>query len=324
VPGLLRQRGFGAPIGFFLHIPFPDLQIAAHYLGGPPAESPLPKVIAGMLGADLLGFQTPADVERFQAAAEQLSLARPVDGGLAVDGRVVRVGSFPVGIDVDDVLDVAKTAPVSPRVRTARASGLPIVVGLERGDFTKGIPERLRAITDAFRSGCRFAYLGIAAPTREGVRAYEGFEAAVEHCAAEARSAAHATDGSFAHVRANVGWGDVVGLQRDADVVFTSSLSDGQNLVPLQAAIAQSLRPEGQRATIITGQDAGAASTFAAFSREGLAIVDPLDHRAMADTLRRALTGEAGRISDRFIEEVRRRDARAWATGFLEALEDSC
>jgi len=130
--------------------------------------------------------------------------------------------------------------------------------------------------------------------------------------------------GSFAHVRANVGWDDVVALQRDADVVFTSSLSDGQNLVPLQAAIAQSLRPAEERAVIITGQDAGAASTFAAFSNEGLVAIDPLDAPAMAATLRQAIRGRPGRVSDNFIEEVRRRDARSWATSFLGALEAPC
>lgn len=323
VPGLLRQRKFQGRIGFFLHIPFPDVEVARPYLAGESGAA-FRGIVLGMLGADLLGFQTPVDVERFQRAAAHFAGARALDGALEFEGRAIRLGGFPVGIDVDDVLEVARSAPVSPRVRAAREAGLPIVVGLERGDFTKGIPERLGAITDAFRAGERFAYLGIAAPTREGVKAYDALEEAVERVAALARDAAHKAGGSFAHVRANVGWTDVVALQRDADVVFTSSLSDGQNLVPLQAAIAQSLKPEAERAVIITGQDAGAASTFAAFREEGLAAVDPLDAREMTATLRAALHGAPGRISDRFIEEVRRRDALAWATSFLDALEEPC
>jgi trehalose 6-phosphate synthase len=179
-------------------------------------------------------------------------------------------------------------------------------------------------VAAAFRAGERFAYLGIAAPTREGVRAYDALEEAVEQCAAEAREAAHTAGGSFAQVRANVGWPDVVALQREADVVFTSSLSDGQNLVPLQATIAQSLRPVEERAVIITGRDAGAASTFQEFAREGLTIVEPLDREGMTSALSEALRGRPGRISDSFIEAVRRRDARAWATGFLESLEAPC
>lgn len=323
VPGLLRDRGFAAPIGFFLHTPFPDIEVSRPYLQGGGGES-FRRVVEGMLGADLLGFQTPADVERFSHAAVVLNGAEPAEGGLRFAGHYVRLRACPVGIDIDDVLDVANVANTPQRVLAAREAGLPLVVGLERGDFTKGIPERLRAVADAFRRGGRFAYLGIAAPTREGVRAYDSLESAVEKEARAAREAAVAAGGSFAHVRANVGWPDVVALQREADVVFTSSLADGQNLVPLQAAIAQSLRPAERRAVIISGRDAGVSSSFSEFAREGLAITDPLDPEAMRETLCAALRGEPSRITDSFVDAVRTRDARWWATEFLTTLEEPC
>ncbi len=323
VPELLRQRRFPGRIGFFLHIPFPDIETARPYLEGG-ALVAFRRVVEGLLGADLLGFQTAADVQRFHRAAGELCGAAPLEGAVSFGGRAVRTAAFPVGIDIEDVLEVARKAPTSPRVWAARSAGLPLVVGLERGDFTKGIPERLAAMTHAFRRGARFAYLGIAAPTREGVRAYDALEEALEMASAEARDAAAWAGGSFAHVRANVGWADVVALQREADVVFTSSLSDGQNLVPLQAAIAQSLRPPTARAVILTGRDAGVASTFAEFASEGLVAVDPPDVPGMAEALCDALTGRPGRVSDRFIQEIRRRDAQAWATGFLAALEGPC
>jgi len=121
-----------------------------------------------------------------------------------------------------------------------------------------------------------------------------------------------------------VGWRDVVALQREADVVFTSSLADGQNLVPLQAAIAQSVRPARERGVIITGRDAGVASAYAGFELDGLATVDPLDEGQMVHTLTEALEARPGRISERLIGEVRSRDALAWATRFLTDLEDVC
>ena len=323
VPDLLRERGFAGRIGFFLHIPFPDIETARPYLE-PGGWAAFRKVVEGMLGADLIGFQTAADVDRFHRAALEMCGAAPLDGGVLHHGRRVRTAAFPVGIDIEDVLDVARKAPVSPRVTAARAAGLPLVVGLERGDFTKGIPERLAALTRAFRRGARFAYLGIAAPTREGVRAYDALEAAVDLALTHARAAAASAGGTFSHVRANVGWEDVVALQRDADVVFTSSLSDGQNLVPLQAAIAQSLRPPESRAVILTGRDAGVASTFSRFGFDGLVAIDPLDEPAMAEAFCEALAGLPGRVSDRFIQDIRRRDAHAWATGFLAVLEGPC
>ena len=80
----------------------------------------------------------------------------------------------------------------------------------------------------------------------------------------------------------------------------------------------------GVRAVILTGRDAGVASTFAEFASEGLVAVDPLDVPGMAEALCDALAGRPGRVSDRFIQEIRRRDAQAWATGFLAALEGPC
>ncbi|HMO97095.1 MAG TPA: trehalose-6-phosphate synthase, partial [Tepidiformaceae bacterium] len=221
-------------------------------------------------------------------------------------------------------LAVARSAASPIRVRQARDLGLPIVVGLERGDFTKGIPERLRAVAMAYRAGHRFAYIGIAAPTREGVAAYAELDAVIEREAARAREAAFWAGCPFAQVRANVGWNDVVALQREASVVFTSSLADGQNLIPFQAAIAQSLRPQEERGVIVAGRDAGVCHTFAGFEPDGLAPVDPLDEGSMLEALTAALDGRPGRISERLIDEVRRHDALAWATGFLADVEDPC
>ncbi len=323
VPQMLRESSFAGRIAYFLHTPFPNMEVAARYLRGESA-SYFRAMVAGILGADLAGFQSTADVQRFVAAAVACCGARAVPDGVEIDGRFVFCGSFPVGIDPEEVLAVARTAASPIRVREARDANLPIVVGLERGDFTKGIPERLRAVATAYRGGQRFAYIGIAAPTREGVAAYDDLETTIEREAARAREAAFWAGCPFTQVRANVGWNDVVALQRDASVVFTSSLADGQNLVPFQTAIAQSLRPAGERGVIVAGRDAGVCHTFAGFENDGLVPVDPLDAAAMTTALTEALSGRPGRISDRLISEVRRLDALSWATGFLSNLEVPC
>ncbi|MBI2766830.1 MAG: trehalose-6-phosphate synthase [Chloroflexi bacterium] len=321
-PAMLRESGFGGRIGYFLHTPFPDVDVAAKVVDSEGMER-LAEVVAGMLGAGLVGLQSQGDADRFAQAAAVLAGAMEAPGGLAVGNRFVRVGVYPVGIDCDQLLEVARGAEAMGRVVQLRARGDPLVAGLERSDFTKGIPERLRAITSVFGGGGRFAYAGIAAPTREGVAVYRRFE---EVTAAAAREAAHmaaARGRGFLHLREAIPWAEVVALQRDADVVFTSSLADGMNLVPLQAAVAQSLRAPGERATIITGKDAGVASAYAGFEEDGLVSVDPLDPRAMEETLLAAIAGELPRVSDRLIAAVREHDARAWATSFLGDLEDT-
>lgn len=323
VPGMLRERGYRGRVGFFLHIPFPSLDVVRPYLSAEVCGR-LRAIVEGMLGADLVGLQTPADVERFTAAAAELCGAQPAAGGLELRGRTVRVGAYPVGIDPEEVLAAALRGRVATRVRQARELGLPVVVGLERGDFTKGIPERLRAIAEAYRQGHRFAYIGIASPTREGVEAYDALERQLERDAARAREAAYWVGCPFTQVRASVGWDDVVALQRDADVVFTSSLADGMNLVPLQAAIAQSLRPAEERAVVLAGVDAGVTRVFGGDGRDGLVGVDPLRQESMVEGLIAALEGRPGRISDRLIHLVRERDARSWGERFLGDLEEAC
>ena len=320
VPLMLRERGFSGRIGFFLHTPFPDVEIAAPYLEGSSGHA-FAEFIAGILGADLVGLQTEADVERLCAAAVSLAGCAPHPSGLLHDGRVVSIAAYPVGIDVDEVLEAASDAAFPGEFEAVRLAGQPLVVGLERADYTKGIPERLRAITRAYERGERFSYLGVAAPTREGVEAYARLEEAIAGAAREAEQAATSAGSNFVHVRSSIPWRSVVALQRQADVVFTSSLADGMNLVPLQAAVAQSLKPLETRAVVITGKDAGVAVAYSGFERDGLVPVDPGDGEEMTSTLIEALAGRPGRVSDRLVDDIRRHDAVNWATRFLSDLE---
>jgi len=277
-----------------------------------------------MLGADLVGLQSSADEERFCRAASHFAGAHPRNGGLTTDdGRVVQVRAFPVGIDCDELEHVAATAEL-PSLTPDLPPGLPLVVGLERSDYTKGIPERLAVLERAYREGLRFAYVGVAAPTREGIEAYADLEAAIGAVAVDAATAAGKARLPFVHSHAVIGWSEVVALQRAASVVFTSSLADGLNLVPLQSAIAQSSKTPAARAVLLAGRDAGVASAFAGFAADGLVPVDPLDADALYRSFVEALAGQPGRVSDRLIESVRHHDARSWGTRFLTALENAC
>jgi trehalose-6-phosphate synthase len=320
VPSMLRKRSYGKPIGFFLHTPFPEVGLARRYLDER-GMACFREFVHGILGADLVGVQTAGDAERLRDAALALGLASSRGSHLGVGGRSVRVGVHPVGIDPGDVLEEVETAREPARVAAARARGLPVVLGLERADFTKGIPERFAAVEAAFRGGARFAYLGVASPTREGVPGYETLGTVIARAADRCIAAAEASGGSFHYAEESISWPEVVALLREADVLFTSSLADGLNLVPLQAAVAQSRSPAAGRGVIITGRDAGVSHAFAGFEQDGLVPVDPLQQQTMADVLISALAGEPGRISDRLIEAVRAGDARRWASAFLAELE---
>lgn len=313
VPGMLRAAGYGGRIGFFLHTPFPDAGLVERYAAGE-AATRFREFVAGILAADLVGVQTEADAHRLQRAAS--------GWGIAAGGRVV---AAPVGIDCDELVGTARTAAMPAIAREASGGQSPLVVGMERADFTKGIPERLAAIAAALDDGVRFNYVGVAAPTRLGVPGYERLEEALAAAGERAAASAARAGTRFRYIRGALTWPEVVALQRGADVVFTSSLADGMNLVALQAVIAQSAWPAQRRGTIIVGRDAGVAATLAGFGAEGVVAVDPLDPAAMVEALTRAVTAKAGGISDRLVAEVRRRDAQKWATAFVSALvEGAC
>jgi trehalose 6-phosphate synthase len=317
---MLRDRGFPGPIGFFLHTPFPSLEVLTPFLD-PRGRDFFREWVAGILGADLAGFQTEADLRRFRQAAVTLGLAIPDGDGLRVDGRPVHIGAFPVGIDFEATVAAASLAVV-PAVLTGLQIARPLVVGLERADYTKGIPERLRAIATLYREGKRFSYVGIASPTREGVAAYDHLRDEIDAAAAEC--AALAPEGVlFLNTAEALHLTEVMGLLHAADIVCTSSLSDGMNLVPLQAVASHAGRPAGQRAVILTGRDAGVASAFAGCEAEGLVPLDPLDPAGIAAVLRDAVDGRLARISDRLVQAVRDADATGWGHRFLDALEEA-
>lgn len=320
VPGFLREAGAGLPIGFFLHTPFPELAVARQCLDDIGVER-FRDFLRGILGADLVGLQTEGDVTRLKRAASALGLGTAGEAGVHVDGRAVPVGAYPVGIDPEEVRQAASRHAFPAEVAQALVPGLPLVVGLERADFTKGIPERLGAIADVFERGIPFAYAGIAAPTREGVTAYDALGPAIAAGIRRCTAAAERVGGRFIYAETAVEWSGVVAVQQAADVVFTSSLADGMNLVPLQTVIAQAKRPQPERGVIITGRDAGVARAYAGYEKDGLVPVDPLDPAAMATALAEALAGRPGRISDRLVAAVRENDARAWAARFLGDLQ---
>lgn len=322
VPGLLRQSGFRDPIGFFLHTPFPSIEIAARYL--PSAEVRMFRAwCEGMLGADLIAFQTEEDVERFRVAAVEFGAVLRVDG-LSFGDRQVELRAIPVGIDVaapGQETSGGMSTVLAEAVGLARIRDLRLVVALERADYTKGIPERHRALADAARRGVRFAYLGISAPTRAGVAGYDKLGKVIADSAAMAGDIIRLAGGSFDYRQVSVNWSDVVGLLSEADVVFTASLADGMNLVPLQAAVAQSQRPRMERGTIMSGRGAGVSSAYRDMERDGLISVDPLDMEQTTETLIAAIEGRLDRTSDRLVAAVNRKSAQAWATEFLGELE---
>ncbi len=139
LPGLLRRRLPDARIGFFLHIPFPSEELFRTL----PARD---RLLEGMLGADLVGFHTPTYLRHFAIAlTDILGLTVDIDR-VQLPGREARLGVFPMGVDAELFDTLARDPAVEAEAEALRGDGsVRILVGVDRLDYTKGIPRRLLA-----------------------------------------------------------------------------------------------------------------------------------------------------------------------------------
>src|SRR5690606_3590572 len=145
VPQMLRRRIPEARIGFFLHIPFPASEI---FRTLPHRE----RILEGLLGADLVGFHTASYMRAFASSLLLvLGLAANVDR-VRTGQREVRLGVFPMGVDAENFGDLASRPEVAAEVAALRGSdGCSLLVGIDRLDYTKGIPRRLLAFEQLLR-----------------------------------------------------------------------------------------------------------------------------------------------------------------------------
>ncbi|HEY0514002.1 MAG TPA: trehalose-6-phosphate synthase [Thermoanaerobaculia bacterium] len=319
VAELLRRHEEDARIGFFLHIPFPPLDILLK----------LPwrgQILRALLSYDLLGFQTPRDTRNFLTCIENLLPEMEIDDGgpiteVRVGSRRVRVGAFPIGIDFKSYEDSARSGEVSRRMLELRERMGPaeLILGVDRLDYTKGLIERLEAFRNALQRHRelreRVILFQVVVPSRERVLEYQTLKADVERLVGE-------INGEFS----SAGWvpvqyhykslarRDLIALYRMARVGFVTSIKDGMNLVAKELCAAQ---VDGG-GVLVLSEFAGAAAQL----QDGALLVNPHDIEGMADALKAAFDmpeEERRRRMEGMREVVRDEDIFWWVDYYLQA-----
>jgi len=319
VAELVRAEAPGRQISFFLHIPFPPLDL---FLKLPWRA----QILGALLAYDLLGFQTPRDRRNFLTCLEHLLpeveiLRDQPIASVRVGDRVVKVGAFPIGIDARSFAETARSPEVEARMAELRRQLGPyqIVLGVDRLDYTKGIPERLQAFRNAIE---RFPELReqvllfqLTVPSREGVPEYQALKARVERLVGEINGA-YSTAGWVPvhyHYR-SLPLRDLVSLYRLARVCLVTSLKDGMNLVAKEFCACQ----VEARGVLVLSEFAGAAAQL----QRGALLVNPYDVEGMADALRQAFRmGEDERRQrlEGMQEVLRQQDIFWWVDYYLQA-----
>lgn len=283
----LRRRGVQNRIGFFMHIPFPAPEVLAALPGHE-------RLVRDLCAYDLVGFQTRGDVRALteyilhEADGTVIGNTSTEDVRVSAFGRELRVGAFPIGIDTQDFVDIAAEEADSEETRRLAESlaGRSLVIGVDRLDYSKGIPQRFEAFHHMLGSRPehrgKVTFMQIAPISRGEVAQYR-----------KLRNELDAQTGRINGKFAEFDWmpvrylnkafprNSLAGFYRHARVGLVTPLRDGMNLVAKEYVASQDPADPG---ALVLSRFAGAAREL-----KGALIVNPYDTEHIADALHRAL-----------------------------------
>lgn len=321
----LRQemltRGCEARAAFFLHIPFPAPDMFLKL----PWRRPL---LEALLDYDLVGFQTPRDRRNFVDCVHQLLPDAVVRGRgqplvvIAHGGRETRVGSFPIGIDYNDFVRRSLAPEVTAQVERLRAElpGRQLLIGVDRLDYTKGIPERLHAFALALERRPelreRVTLIQVVVPSREGIGQYQALKEQVENLVGQINGRFTRPGGwvPIHYVFRQLDPVELLAYYRAAAVALVTPLKDGMNLVAKEFCACQ----HDEEGVLVLSEFAGAAAEL----RSGALLVNPYDVVEMAGAICTALSmgaDERRRCMRRLRRTIRRHDVFWWSDTLLRA-----
>jgi trehalose 6-phosphate synthase len=316
----LRELGVRRPLGFFLHIPFPNIEM----LRVLPVYAEL---LRDLTSYDVVGFQTQNDLRSFQSGIEHLSGPEALrsDGRIRVGDRTMRAEVFPIGVDVASVESEAIEASQAEVVKrmTDSLMGRALMIGVDRLDYSKGLVERFQSyqqFLEAYPDNLgRITYLQIAPLSRTDVRAYSEIRQALEQAAGRTNGRFADTDWTpIRYLNRNFPHSTLMGLLRAANVGIVTPLRDGMNLVAKEYVAAQNAQDPG---VLILSNLAGAARELSAALQ-----VNPYDTRAVSHAIQAALSMSLQERRERhaaMLQILKRNDIAAWTRRFVEALEQA-
>ncbi|HEY1799832.1 MAG TPA: alpha,alpha-trehalose-phosphate synthase (UDP-forming) [Terriglobales bacterium] len=321
VGGFLREMGLRCRLGFFLHIPFPPLDIFEKL----PWRS---EILRALFEFDVVGFQTPRDQRNFAGCVRRflpnVELHRSHEQLIAeVDGRHMFIGSFPIGIDFKEFSRAAEQPEVAQRAAEIRRNvvGRQIVLGVDRLDYTKGVPERLKAfqhlLTTHKELRRQITLLQIVVPSRETIPKYRALKTEIEMLISQINGD-YGDSGwvPIHYIHRHLERVDLLAHYRIADIALITPLKDGMNLVAKEFCAAQA----GDQGVLILSEFAGAANQL----RNGAVLVNPYDIESVAEALQQAFrmtTKERKTRMRKLRRKVRNEDVFRWCTNFCSHLE---
>jgi len=315
----LRERGVHAALTFFLHIPFPPYDIFAKL----PQQQ---RLLRALLQFDLLGFQTRRDLRNFLQCVRRVM----PEGNLLpshklqvirFDKRKIRAGRFPIGIDFESFEKGAVSEEVARRARELRAAfpGCQLMLGVDRLDYSKGIPERLRAFRDALERyeelRGRVVLIQNVVPSRVEIPRYHEFKDRIDRLVGDINGRFSTDTWLPVHYRfRSLDRDDLLAHYRACEIALVTPLKDGMNLVAKEYCACC----VDKNGVLILSQFAGAAEQL----KRGALLVNPYDVEQVADTILKAFRmsrAERSARMKRMRRAVSNENVFRWVDSFLTA-----
>ena len=315
LPGMIKKQFPDVEVGFFLHIPFPSYEIFRLL---PWRET----VLEGLLGADLIGFHTYDYARHFLSSVRRVLGHDHSMGVIQTDKRAVKVDVFPMGIDWDRFVDAGETPVVQELLQTVREqyAGQKLVLSVDRLDYSKGIPTRIRAFgrllerhPEVMETVTLFV---IVSPSRESVPRYMELKREVDELVSDINGRFSRLNWMPIHYQyQTASFDELSALYRRADLLLVTPLRDGMNLIAKEYLAART----DNRGALILSETAGAARELSEATQ-----VNPSDIDGIADAIHRSLAEDEAE-QEAHIGTMRERQKRLtvqyWAADFLEKLD---
>jgi trehalose 6-phosphate synthase/phosphatase len=315
----LRYLGVDAKLGFYLHIPFPPLDIFLKL----PWRS---EILRALLKYDLIGFQTLRDRRNFMQCVRALIGNISVKGKgqvvtLEIGQRELRVGSFPISIDYDDFCTSAQSREVADQAWYIHED-LPkskIVLGIDRLDYTKGIPHRIKAFRNALERYSdlhrKITLLQVVVPSRRNIPMYQELKTQIDRLVSEVNGA-FTTSGwvPIHYIYRPLSRTELLAYYRTAEIALITPLKDGMNLVAKEYC-ASNIEENG---VLVLSEFAGAVAQL----QKGAMIVNPYDIEETSAAIYKAYhmsPKERRERMKKMRQVVKRYDIYWWVNSYLDA-----